>query len=406
MHHFKFVAYSSDRKRQVGEIQATSITDCRCMLKNHFSSIVSIKKVGGIHRGLNLIKQQFSNLFPIRKKNVAMFCYEMSMLLKADLSIKQALQQVADGASSHRFKAILQEVIMLVGRGYTLAESFQRYKKILPNSFISYLKYPGSSKELALIFSSLSSILARKNLLVAFLVTAVPQFTIFSILCITSVIINIRYTVLHLKLMTVFKVPVPFFVKVHHVFANMLSVDAPTWIAGAVIFIIVFCMLKATLPWFRWWVGFVFEHMPVIGSLIRASIKEAYATAICILLDGGLPVQKAVIYAVGVVKNPRYRLGVYTAADQLNSGADLVDTLRANKLFSKTELQLISIGVLSNEVSAAFHRLYESNKTTVETRTRLVLGLFKVILYLTNFLLFALILFVIEEVLTGLDAIM
>lgn len=110
-------------------------------------------------------------------------------------------------------------------------------------------------------------------------------------------------------------------------------------------------------------------YFPLFGKLIKAQQQLNWCDTFIGLLDGGVPIDKALEYSQSILQNDQQKNAIRLATKAIQSGTPLSSALDQTKLFSRTFIQLIKIGEQTGNISTLLHNYLKTETLNLTTLT-------------------------------------
>ena len=119
----------------------------------------------------------------------------------------------------------------------------------------------------------------------------------------------------------------------------------------------------------------VLLRVPGIAGLYAATERERFLDTLAMLLQGAVSIQEALRAAAAVMRSARLKLAVEQVAKDVERGRALNVALQESELLTPVTLQLVSAGVESSRLAQMVSSAARIERTAVETRLSVVIGL-------------------------------
>ena len=132
---YKFTALSENGENQEGVIEASSVDDARLLLRDRGLYLLETREL--VEKGS---KKEIELSVKIPTSDLAIFCNQFSAVLKAGVSILQALEIMGQQTENKKLKKVLEDVYSQIQRGVSVSNAFKEHAKRFPELFISMLE--------------------------------------------------------------------------------------------------------------------------------------------------------------------------------------------------------------------------------------------------------------------------
>lgn len=330
----------------------------------------------------SLFKRQLS-IGGVTLSQRALFAEHLSVMLKAGLSITEALNIAIDSANG-KLKKILTGILSSVESGHSLAESLSNYPKVFSGLFVNAVRAGESSGTLEDNLSHVAKQLQKDKELMskvkgAMLYPVVVLTATFVLGMVLSFVVLPQIT----PLFTGLKIELPFTTRVLIAFATFVEAHGIALFSGIVAFIALaawFVKQKFSHPLTHWF----FIHTPIIKEIVRSANLARFSRTLGTLLKSGLHIDEAVEITKNTLGNFYYRRALANVSNRIGKGSSLADNLNVYpKLFPVMTSRMVSVGEESGKLDdtllyiSHFYEIEVDNSTkTLSTAIEPLLLLF------------------------------
>lgn len=299
-----------------------------------------------------------SNISTISLDEKINFIENLSVMLKAGISISRAMQILVKQTKNVKFKNIISDVYNQVQQGKGLAEALEKYPNVFSNIFFSMVKVGEMSGNLDKSLEYLSIQLHRE----ADLKSKTKGAMIYpSVIMGAMVIIGVLMSIFVLPSLTsVFKEfggTLPLSTRIVMKFADFMSGNAVLVLGGMVAFIAGMVAVYRTYAGQKMFDIFLL-HFMVISTIIKKINLARFARILSSLLKSGIPIVQALDVAGGSLGNIPYRELVTQAGIDVKLGKPLTESLGKNEdLFPVLVVQMIQVGEESGTMQEILEQL-------------------------------------------------
>ncbi len=316
-----------------------------------------------LEKEIIVFKKPFSN------KIKEDFYTELSVLLKAGITLKKALDLIVDSQKNKKTKAILNIVVEDIVSGKGLAEAIKAHKDFTDYEYFS-LKIGEETGTTTKIAEQLGEFFSRKNEQRKNLINALTYPCIILSTAVLVVIFMLQFVVpmfedifkqqnVELPPITIFVVNASAFIKDYGLF--MLS--------G----IIVLGLSRAFLNrkvWFRKMKDTFITKMPFVGSFITTVYLSQFTQAIALLSASKIPLVNSIKLVTQMIDFYPLNRALNQVEEQLLKGDSLSESLQAHKLFDSKMVALVKVAEETNQTEFMFERLNAQYNSKVQQRSK------------------------------------
>jgi len=345
---FSFQAKNSSGEVITGRIDATNSNAAVAMLQEKGYIPLKIEKQDDVS---NTIKD-FQRLWEgVSLRELSVFFRQLATLIDAKVSIVSSLQAVGDQTENAFFRIVIDEMLSDIEDGMPFSEAMGKHPEVFENLAVSMVKAGELSGNLqrSVLFLADNT---EKNYELNSKIKGALFYPIF-VLSAAVIIGFIVFTVVLPKLTSIFKdmsVAVPWYTMVLMKIGDFMSVY--WWLVG----ILILAVAGGTIFYARTEDGrkewdIVKMKIPVIGTLFKYVYISRFAENLSVLLEGGIPIVRALVIVGEVVNSSTYEAVILRAADEVKSGGAMSSVFARSEYFPPIVSQMIRIGEDSGKIS-------------------------------------------------------
>lgn len=334
-------------------------------------------------------KQKLSKIIeslqPISAESTMFFIQHLGVMVKAGLSLHDALTTLAEEVDGKRFKGIIQEVALNVAQGKTLAESLARHPQIFSELFINMVRSGEVSGKLEDVLKELHLELAKDHTLRSKVRGALIYPTV--IVCVMIAIGIFMMTVVMPRLISIFDeihAPLPLATQVVIAISKFITAH------GILVVLAALCVVAGTILFLRNPTGKALFHrgmlrFPILGGIVRKINLARFSRTLSSLLKTDIPFTQALTITGNVLGNTLYRQATLTFATAVKEGITLEALLRKEpRIFPPLVRQMVAVGEKTGSLDTTLEGIadfYEEEVATIlETLPALIEPLLIVVL--------------------------
>jgi type IV pilus assembly protein PilC len=350
---FIYTALTKDGHRQTASIQAPSQAAAGHLLKEQGLLPTEIEERGA--KGSFNFLRKFGSVNLNEKIG---FIENLSVMLKAGISITRCLQILVKQTTNQKFKIILADVASQVEQGKTLGDALGKFPDVFPDIAVSMVKVGELSGNLDKSLEYLTIQLHRE----ADLKSKVRGAMIYpSVIVIAMVVIGILLSIFVLPSLTsIFKemnAQLPLTTRAIIAFADFMSGHAVIVIGGMIALAVAVMYILRTYPGQKAFNVFSL-HMPTIGKVVRKVNLARFARILSSMLKSGIPIVQALDVAGDSLANIPYKELIKAASVEVKVGKPLAEALgKTETLFPVLVIQMIQVGEESGTVQEILEQL-------------------------------------------------
>ena len=147
MNKYYYVARLPTGKKVKGYLQVEDENDLVSILLKHNYKIIKYKKCKN--------KKNIFSFFSVNKNDLLNFCENVNMMIRAGLTLKEAIHLTQDVVQKNEFKKVLIEVEKELAKGKSLYSTLNNYPNVFPVFFRTMIQLAEISGNLKSIFEHL-----------------------------------------------------------------------------------------------------------------------------------------------------------------------------------------------------------------------------------------------------------
>ena len=314
------------------------------------------------------IKELLINLLPVPMSEKIFFANNLRVMVKAGLSLSEAVHTLSLQTNNQRFKFILNSVQEGIEKGQTLSENLKKYPNIFNEFFTNVIAAGEVSGNLEKSLSELAIQMQKDHALTSKIKGAMTYPAV--ILLATVGIVWGMLTFVIPSMISIFSdmtIDLPITTRI------VISVSKLLTNHGVLIVIILLMLVIAFFylikhQFRRLWHTFLI-HVPIIGPIVKKINLARFSRTLSSLLETDVPVVNSFEITSTVLNNVLYKEAAAKIAEEIKKGVAIADTLLFYpQLFSPLVVQMVAVGEKSGTIDELLRELaifYESEVDTV-----------------------------------------
>ena len=333
-----------------GSIESDGELSASMALKEKGLFVANIKPKSAT--GLNI---SFKKKIP--EKDKIIFTQELGIMLKAGLSIIEALESLKEEATNRYFAEEINKIIFDTRGGVPFSDALSKHPAIFGEVYVNMVKSGEESGKMELVLERLSTQMQKDYELNRKTRGALyyPAFVLVALIAVMALVM----VVIIPQLKLIFDdagVPLPILTKGIIAISFFLK-KFGLYLLGALVLIVI-----SALKWKQTEAGRLFfdrliVKIPVIGNLLRKTYASRFTRTFASLTSSGLPLIEVFNVSSKVVGNVVYEKEIKKMAEEVKSGHPISATLKKSKLLPKMIGQLSTVGEKSGNVDEVFNTL-------------------------------------------------
>ena len=367
MESFSYKAVSAAGKDVKGSVEAESREEAARKIKEQGLVPVSIGKQGALDKDVNI------PIFKGKKipaRDMSVFCRQFASILKAGVSVINALEMLAEQTENKKLKEAIVNTQSNVEKGENLSDSM-RQNDAFPSILIDMVRAGEASGSLENSLTRMA-IQFEKDAKLNGIVKKAMMYTIV-LICVMIGVVIVMLTFVIPSFMTMFEdldSELPVTTKAILAMSNSLKNYWYIYIIVVVGIVVGIQMYKRTDNG-KHNLDKLKLKIPVFGVLQTKSACASFARTMSTLLQAGMPMIDALEISASTMKNVLFYDGLEKVKNGVSLGLPLSNQLKATGLFPAMVVHMVGIGEETGNVEEMLTNsaTYYEEEVEVQTQT-------------------------------------
>lgn len=299
------------------------------------------------------------------------FYTELSVLLKAGITLKDALELIENAIKKKQHKEKLSIITTDIVSGSSLSEAIKTQKEFTDYEYYS-LKIGEETGTLTQVSEQLGAFYARKNDQRRNLISALTYPIIILSTAVLVVVFMLQYVVpMFQDIFEQQKVELPAITKfIIYISEFMKSYG---WLLLMVILALVFSRAFFNKKqWFKKVKDRFILKLPFIGDFVKTVYLSQFTQAVTLLTASKVPVVNSIQLVKQMIDFYPLQNALEAVEQNILKGKSLSESLKQHKLFDDKMVALVKVAEETNQNEFIFERLNMQYNTQVEQRSKLL----------------------------------
>ncbi len=318
-----------------------------------------------LEREITFFGKSFSN----KKKED--FYTELSVLLKAGITLKESLHLIEEGQKKKEQKKMFQQLGESLLSGNSFSEAIKDKKEFSEYEYYS-LKIGEESGTLSTIVNELGTFFSKKNEQRRNLVNALTYPIIILVTAILVVIFMLRLVVpMFQDIFEQNNVELPWITRFIVAVSDFIR-DFGWWM---LLLIIGSLLLRKVLfgnDWFKKKMDYFLMRVPYLGNFLKAVYLAQFTRAISLLTASKVPVLNSIELAGKMIDFYPLRDALDSVSGKILKGESLSNSLKGNRVFSNKMISMVKVAEETNQTEFMFERLNQQYNIEVQQKSKLL----------------------------------
>lgn len=360
---YTYRAMGPDGKEKKGSVTATNVEQAASKLKADGLIVMKIEPESALSKDITF------GVPRVKARDYAVFCRQFVAILKAGVSVINALQMMSEQTENKALKSATISLVDDLGKGETLSGAMKK-QKVFPSIFVNLVAAGEATGSLETAFERMAIQFEKEAKLKAI----IKKATIYPII-VLLVAVGVIFA------MMTFVIP-----NFMNMFADM-DVEMPAITRGVIamsdffvdfwwLIIIIVIVLVVVIKLYsktvsgRVLFGTMKLKLPGMGQLQTKTQCATFSRTLSTLLRAGVPMLEALeITGNSMDNNILFQRAVYQARDQVGNGVSLSKPIKMSGLFPPMVVHMVSIGEETGELEDMLENIAEYYEEEVAEAT-------------------------------------
>ncbi|MCK8479017.1 type II secretion system F family protein [Psychroserpens algicola] len=309
------------------------------------------------HRIDSLLKKEIVVLKrPFSNKIKEDFYGEISVLLNAGISLKQALELILSSQKNKQTKTIIESILEFIIQGQSLSNAMQSHKEFSDYEYHS-IKIGEETGALSKITQQLGEFYSKKNEQRRQLINALTYPSIILSTAVLVVIFMLQFVVPMFQ--DIFKqqnVELPgitlFVVKL----SDMIQDYIWLFVIGVIITIVINVLVRKK-HWYRRIKDNLITKLPFVGKFIKTVYMSQFTQSMMLLTASRVPIVDSIHLVGKMIDYHPLAAALIEVEKQIVKGNSLSESLQRHELFDDRMITLVKVSEETNQTEYMFSKL-------------------------------------------------
>ena len=348
MARFLYQAYDSSGGKLQGEVEASDVTKAKQQIAEQQLMLVEIKEDGDTVAGLDIFQRNKVSI-----QEIEYLTAELSLLLNSGVTIDRALGIIRRNSTSAPQAKLVAQLHDAVRRGDSLSDALGEHQAVFNPLYLNLISLGEASGTLPTIFSRLAEDMKFQSELKRKVIQALIYPGVIFSVCLLCILFVFNYIVPQMQSLFDGLPELPFYTAVLLGVSNWIV--SYQWILLAMVLASgVGIYMARKSPSSAAAIDAFIARVPGFSGMITRVERIRFNTAITLMLESGILIDRCLEMAVGSIKNRELKQGLTSAKDRVKKGATLSTALRSSPVFDDFSMSLIEVGEESGELAPVF----------------------------------------------------
>lgn len=377
MAEYAYVAIDKMGKEKKGSIEADDKEKAIAAVKAKGLIPLSVAPESLLTKDINISLTKGTT---VRERSL--FCRQFTSLLRAGVTIIDALGMLADQTDNKGFSQAIRKVQTNLQKGETLADSMKKFPEYFPPMLVNLVAAGEASGSLDISFERMAVQFEKDAKLKGMIKKAMTYPMVVCVVAIGVVIVMLAYVVpsfmsmfadmdMEMPKLTMAVVAASDFVRGHLVLIVVLLV---TLVVGVKAFVSS-ARGKAII-------SYLGVKLPAISDFTVKSSASRLARTLSTLVGSGISLVDALEIAAKTMNNTLFQEAILDAREEVLKGVPLSEPLARSGLFPPMVVHMTKIGEDTGDLEAMLEKLADYYDEEVELATQTLMGIIEPLIIL------------------------
>jgi type IV pilus assembly protein PilC len=351
MPNYRYQVRTAQNQVQVGVVSADTVATAATVLRNQGVHVLSLTPVNAAMTGSKLIQKiREMNAGKPKQKHILDFTTQLSVMIKAGINLRAALDGIADQTDHHGFKRIIIGLKTDVESGKQFSDAIGRHPKLFGPLYVNMVRASEMSGSFAKMLDRISGYIAqqietRKMVIGASIYPGV----------IGTMAVSVTIFLLTFVLPRFYKVfegkeeILPFATKFLMNMSRFIVANWPYLVGGvALVGVGFFAFIKTELGAF--WMDRTKLTVPILRTMFRSLYISRSLQTMGQLINAGVPMLDTLAITGDISGNRLYKGMWRTVFSSVKQGKKITAPLMKTRLLPRAVSQMISAGEESGKL--------------------------------------------------------
>ena len=348
MRSFSFKAYDIQGTKADGNIEAYDVGQAKTLLVEQGLMVVSLRENTSFSQELGFLPQR-----GVSAQELEFLTSELSLLLNSGVTIDRGLEVIKRNSTSAPQARLVASLHDAIRRGESLSDAMGAEAEVFNPLYINLVKLGESAGTLPKIFSRLAEDIKFQSELRAKVIQALTYPAAIFFVCILCIVFIFNYIVPQLNGLFEGIPELPIYTAFLLGMSDWM-INYQWFLLFGILGLVALLMAALKTPSGARQIDDALLVVPVVKNVSVLLERIRFNTAIAMMLESGILIDRCLEMAVGSIKNQAIKNDLSIAKDRVKKGDTLANALRASPIYPDFSLSLIEVGEESGNLEPVF----------------------------------------------------
>lgn len=335
-------------------------------------SIPSTKKKETSFELDSILKKEITFLSkPFSNKKKEAFYTELSVLLTAGISLKDALSLITDEFKNKKDTTLFENIIQEIITGSNFSSAVNSHKDFTEYEYYS-LKIGEETGTLQKVTQELGFFFGRRNEQKRNIINALTYPIVVLTTALLAVLFMLKFVVpMFADIFKQNSVELPWITKVIMNLSDGFQKYFGVFLL-LIILLLIFKKMISKKEWYQKYTSKFILKIPFVGELVRKMYLAQFTQATALLTSAKVPILNSVQLTSRMVPFYPLKKGLLKVEKEILAGKSLSESLKSHKIFDSKMISLIKVADETNQNEFIFKRLTTQYNEEIQHKSKML----------------------------------
>lgn len=355
---FVWEGVNAKRIKTGGELEASSITQARAILRKQGIRVKKVKRKP---------KPLFSSNKPVKAADISFASRQMATMIGAGIPVAQTLKAIGKGHESASMEKLMVSLSNDVESGTALSVALSKHKKHFDRLYTSMVAAGEESGKLDTLLDRVATYKEKMEVIKGKVKSAMMYPMIVLAISVIVIILLLIFVIPQFEdLFTSFGADLPTLTRVIVDASDWLKARWWIFLLSIIGTVIVFMFFYRRSHKFRFFLDRLFLKVPVFGVVLKKSAYARFARTLSIIFGAGVPLVDGMDTVASATGNRVFEKTVLSIKSEVSTGRGLASSMATSKMFPNMMVTMVSSGEESGELETMLDKVAEFYEREVD----------------------------------------